>query len=76
MDPVGPQKKIEGSEHKVSLEKLLTNGGAKNRYSGDFNTKSGTHPPDFKTAPRSTAHQIGDWQGKTKGGTKHTYKGE
>lgn len=65
MDPVGPQKKIKSSEYHVSFEKLLKGGGSKEKYGG-MDMKSGTKKT-FK------ARDYDEWQGKVKGGIKHTY---
>ena len=68
-DPIGVQKKIKSNEYHVGWEKLLDGGGAKKSYGGGFNKKSGTWKnPGGKLES--------EWQGKVKGGTKHTYKGE
>lgn len=73
MDPVGKQKRIPSNEYHVSWQKLVSNdtkgGGAKDKYDGNRNMKSGTHPArEGKLESK--------WQGTVKGGTKHTYKGE
>ena len=60
IDPVGKQGKIPGGWMRVSMDKRLENVGD---LGGGFNKKSGTRGGSFSDS----------WQGKTKGGTKHTY---
>ena len=74
MDPIGRQKKIKDGEYHPGFQKLVDGGGSKSKYAGERNMSSGTRKADFKTAPHSTARQIDDWTGTTKGATKHTYK--
>lgn len=74
MDPIGRQKKIKDGEYHQGWQKLLDGGGAKGSYGHTKDTSSGTREADFKTPPHSTARQIDDWTGKTKGDTKHTYR--
>ena len=63
----GPQRKIEGDSHKVSLQKNIDAGSSS---SGGFNKKSGTRSADFKSAPSANE----DWAGVKGGGkSKHTY---
>lgn len=59
------------NEGNVSKTKrgLLKNPGTD--FGGGFNTKSGTRSAD---TPKEDGY--GKWQGKTKGGITHTYKGE
>ena len=64
MDPIGSQKKIDGSQHNVSKQKNLDKkvGG----LDGGFNTKSGTRKAD-------NGKLESGWQGKVKGKITHTY---
>lgn len=63
MDPVGKQSKISSNDQAVTHQKLIDGGGYK--ATGGFNKKSNTRDTSFSTS----------WQGKTKGATKHTFKG-
>ena len=66
MDPVGPQKKIKSNEYHPGFQKLLDSGGSKSTYPDGLNKESGSH----KT---SKARDYEEWQGTTKGDTKHTF---
>ena len=65
MDPVGPQKKIKSDEHNVRIQKLI-DGGGKNK-GRQFNHKSGT---------RDNSKFQREWEGTTKGKTKHTFRAD
>lgn len=67
MDPIGKQKRIKSDQYHEGFEKLLDKGGAKSKYEGDRNMRSGTHPArEGKLESK--------WQGTVKGKTTHTYK--
>lgn len=69
MDPIGKQKKIASSDYHVGFQKMLDGGGAKEKYDGQRNMKSGTRKGD---TPKFAGY--GEFQGTTKGATTHTYK--
>lgn len=66
MDPIGNQKKIKDGQYHAGFQKILDNGGAKDKYDGQRNMKSGTNK--FEAGKVES-----EWQGKVKGATKHTY---
>lgn len=63
IDPVGKQEKIKGDEYRVTMQKTLDTSDTCS--DGGFNKKSGTRDTQFSTS----------WSGRTKGATKHTFKG-
>lgn len=90
MDPIGPQKKISGSQHNEALQKLIDGGGAKSKYSGNRNMSSGTKTTravegnlqsekskDLSDSDDMSFNKLkNQWQGTVKGKTTHIYKGE
>lgn len=90
MNPIGRQKKIDGSQHAEALQKLIDGGGAKPQYGGNRNMSSGTKTSkslerNLQSAKSKYLQDSDDmsfnklenrWQGTVKGATKHTYKGE